>query len=357
MLRPPVGVGFGTEDGRDHAVRGPTVGGGRALVDGLAQQWMDEPDGAGPLQLQQRGRHDPVDGRAVDPPSGRGTGERLPVEVPVGRRHEECARVVGTELVGPGEERSSEDVAHRESRVERRPAAALFRAEVGGDLDERERIAPRRAPELFGDPRVDVVGEQERGVEWCEPGHVDRREVRCKPVGLAVALGQEQQHGLVLELSRGEEHGIARRTVGPLGSVDGHHERPGTGTRREQHRERGAEGRSRAGFGQTTSEQGPEDVAVLDWHQMQSVAQRRDDGAHERQRAPAIGFDPLDADHPGSPRVRDGPPQQCRLPAPGRAAQHSRRTRTGFGRLAEVEQLSTFGRSPDDHYRKATDWA
>ena len=256
----PVGVARIGQHPGERPVRGDPTGEGRLLVGRRPDQGMpedhavgghvDEPAPLGRLEVARvaaelRGGGD--EGRQGGAVVGRGQQQDRPGRLPEG------AHLPAEVLLEPSRCRQRRDRRRDRGR----------RGRMGRQLDDGERIAPGLRDDAVGDvagqaphgggETSGVGGTQPREREALHPGRGER--------GVTVPGGEDGRDRVGVQAADGEEQGVDRRLVEPLGIVEQAQERPVAGDLGEQ-RQRRRTRQHPLDRGTARSERGPEGLRL-----------------------------------------------------------------------------------------------
>ena len=225
---------------------------------------------------------------------------------------------------------------------------------LGGELDERERVAAGRGVQPAGRVGRDGprgvrreqlprgLGGESRQHELLEPDAVDRRR-------LARAHGQQHGDRVGEQPPRGERERRRRRPVEPLHVVGEDDDGALLRQRREQAERRRTDEVGLARGGRCEPERGLErrplrsrQTAELAEHGAQQLVQPGEGDLDLR-------LDAAHAQHRGSARRRGRVLEQRRLADPGLAAQHEHPAHAGPGLCDEPLDALALGRAPQQH--------
>ena len=317
-----LGVGERPVDGDAAMVRGLLVGGGPDQRVAERQPRRRHRDQAGPLGRGQvvgghtDRRHRPQDhveaGGAVGGRHLQGEPRRL--GEPRDLRPERLLHPPGHLQRG-----------HLLGQVDR--ARVLGRPVAGAQLDQRQRVAAglgqhpgaQRSGQARRLPVEQVgggLGRQARDLDRRDPGRGERHR--------AVAGGEQDRHGVGLEPAGGEQEGVGRAPIEPLGVVDHDQQRRLGAQLGEEAQRAGAdqEPAGRRALGQ--AERRAQRRGLGAGQAVEAVEERVQQQVEGPEGQLGLRLDPDASQHPHPTRRPDGVVEQRRLPDPGVAPQHQR---------------------------------
>jgi hypothetical protein len=226
-------------------------------------------------------------------------------------------------------------------------------AEQGRNLDQRERVARRRAGKVRGNRRRDRLlsgGEQPNRVVLAQTGQAQVGQPgECEDGRFGVAQSDQQHDAFGAESPSGEPQRFDRGAVHPLHVVDDRQHRGVLGRHGEQAERRGRHREPVSRHWRADRQRASEGGRLGAWQAVEMVEQRPEQIGQAGERQLGLGLDPLGPEQPHAGGPLHGVAEQRGLADAGLPANHQRAALAVPCRLKEVVDPGAFPTPPHEH--------